>query len=360
MMLFDLMETSLDVSYQSWRLAENADQVEEACLPLSVVGCAALPLAFKALDIKLRQGLGVEMTLNRNERQDDVLSQVVEICKPRHTAIEWLIEAVEYNTTTAYQRLTTIQFRTENSQPWTTSWTQVLRLKPRQYLYLIAAMDFSISRGKLPGENDLPASLRDISTDVNFGSIVSEAPTLDLATAWMLEDLTTGFKGANQLNNREVDNKPFRESFGDVELAAEMGMIGDMDSLGDMTLFGSPFAVVGSAQLGSSTTCENSRKDRDAFEHDAETTATDSAVLPVDVIDLTEPSNLQRAAQTIQPRTNSPASISTKHSNVIAHQEWGLIEADPAQWGHAVVQGDILSLGFGIDYASLEAVRGLK
>ncbi|CAI4213520.1 unnamed protein product [Parascedosporium putredinis] len=166
----DFLAASRGRDYEDGSLQETGNQVEDAVyqlsecmdeltrlriaqwLPLSIIGCTAFPLALQAFDRKLRQNTvdsapssqGIARAHDSHRRIDNLVG-VVDMYRPRYAAIEWVLEAVKYNAASAYCSLTVRPGGQGN--PNSRSWAQILRLNIKQYLYLVTAMDFSISKG---------------------------------------------------------------------------------------------------------------------------------------------------------------------------------------------------------------------
>ncbi|CAI4213652.1 unnamed protein product [Parascedosporium putredinis] len=151
----DFLAASRGRDYEDGSLQETGNQVEDAVYQLSecMDELTRLRIAqWLPLSIKLRQNTvdsapssqGIARAHDSHRRIDNLVG-VVDMYRPRYAAIEWVLEAVKYNAASAYCSLTVRPGGQGN--PNSRSWAQILRLNIKQYLYLVTAMDFSISKG---------------------------------------------------------------------------------------------------------------------------------------------------------------------------------------------------------------------
>lgn len=226
-----------------------------------------------------------------------------------------------------------------------TSWTQILRLKPRQYLSLVTAMDFSISRGKLPGKGDLPVSLDDVFPDPVFGAGIPFTPSLGLPSGW-------GPKGLTSV--------PLEPGGGELNPSLGAQHVSDVDSmgvLGDLAIFESEFECGRDAYAETGSSPDACRQ-QNRLECRVKTpTPCDGSSASVGQLWL----GLRNSHREIV-NTNASVSLDMAHENqyVNATEEVDIIgsgQIDPVHWGDAVMHGSVTSLGLGLDYAIFKELR---
>ncbi|CAG9977395.1 unnamed protein product [Clonostachys byssicola] len=153
-------------------------------LPISAVGCTALPLVLQILDVALappecNSRIDGSMVSARKEHRLNILLQAMKSFKLHYDEADWVKEIVRHAVKLAPvgkmgQWLPTSMKPFEN-------WTSMLVSEPRSYLRLVLAIDLSLSKGRLSQESDFPTRLRGESLAVHSSpvrkAISVKAPT---------------------------------------------------------------------------------------------------------------------------------------------------------------------------------------
>ncbi|KAL2704616.1 hypothetical protein AAEP93_005687 [Penicillium crustosum] len=129
-------------------------------LPVSAIGCTALPLILHILDTNLALRADHVPTNNDilpGEKQDqlNVLAQVMKTYRSQYDGVDWVTDIVRHIVNLA--RLDEPSLRTQGTG---IHWTDILVFQPSSYLRLALVLDLSLRKGRLAEDGDFPASLR--------------------------------------------------------------------------------------------------------------------------------------------------------------------------------------------------------
>ncbi|CAI7671811.1 unnamed protein product [Penicillium palitans] len=129
-------------------------------LPVSAVGCTALPLILHILNTNLAHRVDHVPTNNNippGEKQDqlNVLVQVMKTYQYQYDGVDWVTEIVRHIVNLA--QLDEPSLRTQGTG---IQWTDILVFQPSSYLRLTLVLDLSLRKGRLAEDGDFPASLR--------------------------------------------------------------------------------------------------------------------------------------------------------------------------------------------------------
>ncbi|CAG7925412.1 unnamed protein product [Penicillium olsonii] len=132
-------------------------------LPLSAIGCTALPLVLHLLDTKLysrleHEAAEIESTTGSNQRQLDDLVSVMKSYQLQYDNSDWMTKIVRHIINIAQ-----IDIGIPNMQTSAIDWTDILVFQPTSYLRMTLALDISLRKGRLAEEGDFPPRLRNIS-----------------------------------------------------------------------------------------------------------------------------------------------------------------------------------------------------
>ncbi|KAK7419075.1 hypothetical protein QQX98_003577 [Neonectria punicea] len=139
-------------------------------LPMSAVGCTALPLALQILDVELLQlksqdvssSTGPPVCANRQQERLNMLIDAMKTYRPRYYIVDWVASTIRHIVNVAQQWLPSTHVASSSSRLSVGGWIEILQAQPSCYLRLAMTMDLSISNGQLPEESDFPPGLRDI------------------------------------------------------------------------------------------------------------------------------------------------------------------------------------------------------
>ncbi|KAL6885692.1 fungal-specific transcription factor domain-containing protein [Trichoderma evansii] len=140
------------------------------CLPISAIGCTILPLALSVLDAKLSPQN--ENTSHRADatkrRQLITLVKVMQTYWPQYDVVDWIFEIVRY-------AVAAVQF--DKAKFKGINWADMFASQPASYLRLALALDFSLSKGRLPRERDFPRNIKDVlATEVRHSEVITVSP----------------------------------------------------------------------------------------------------------------------------------------------------------------------------------------
>ncbi|CAG8137722.1 unnamed protein product [Penicillium olsonii] len=132
-------------------------------LPLSAIGCTALPLVLHLLDTKLysrleHEAAEIESTTGSNQRQLDDLVSVMKSYQLQYDNSDWMTKIVRHIINIAQ-----IDIGIPNMQTSAIDWTDILVFQPTSYLRMTLALDISLRKGRLAEEGDFPSRLRNLS-----------------------------------------------------------------------------------------------------------------------------------------------------------------------------------------------------
>lgn len=176
------MNPILDISdmfQKSYELQNAISQVTECLteltrlglirwLPMSAVGCTALPLALQILDAELlqvkfsdlSQSKGSSLIPGHRQERLNVLIEAMRTYRPKYFIVDWVAQTVRHIVNVAQKCLPASGVKSGDSGLSIASWIEILQMQPNCYLRLALTMDLSISNGKLPEETDFPPGLR--------------------------------------------------------------------------------------------------------------------------------------------------------------------------------------------------------
>jgi len=168
-----------DMFQKSYELQNAISQVTECLaeltrlglirwLPMSAVGCTALPLALQILDAELlqvkfsdiSQSKGSSLVPGHRQERLNVLIEAMKTYRPRYFIVDWVAQTVRHIVNVAQKCLPASGVKSGDSGLSIASWIEILQMQPNCYLRLALTMDLSISNGKLPDETDFPPGLR--------------------------------------------------------------------------------------------------------------------------------------------------------------------------------------------------------
>ncbi|UPL00873.1 hypothetical protein LCI18_011807 [Fusarium solani-melongenae] len=139
-------------------------------LPLSAVGCTVFTLLLQILNIRLRS-ISTQLGLNKDTELNDgnqmqqnfmLLIEAMQVYRLRHSAVDWILDAVRIIITRFCQSFPTIFISGLASSDHcpATCWSDILQYQPKVYLSLSMMLDLCVSNGRIPHDNDLPLYLR--------------------------------------------------------------------------------------------------------------------------------------------------------------------------------------------------------
>ncbi|ORY69028.1 uncharacterized protein BCR38DRAFT_472437 [Pseudomassariella vexata] len=144
-------------------------------LPSSAVGCTALPLALHMLDIKLSSAsstpaeiLSANPRVVEKQRRLNILIQAMKEYRPQHDCVGWVSRIIRHIMDFTHLDIATPpSWHCFDSKyvPWEQhydgDWTDILSKNPACYLRMALAIDLSLSKDRLPEEEDFPQKLRE-------------------------------------------------------------------------------------------------------------------------------------------------------------------------------------------------------
>ncbi|KFY50176.1 hypothetical protein V496_09537 [Pseudogymnoascus sp. VKM F-4515 (FW-2607)] len=164
-------------------------------LPISVVAYTALPLALLSLDVRFSS---TEPEKASRQQRLSVFLETMKQCGHRFdfvgvvsAIITKVLRLVDFgkrsdfpsnNTSSSSDANLTVS-RTPNACP--KSWTEFVNTQPNLYLRLSAFLDFALSKGKFPSEDELPEWITNpskphmITRSMEFPSLVNSASAVD-------------------------------------------------------------------------------------------------------------------------------------------------------------------------------------
>ncbi|KAM5353382.1 hypothetical protein ACJ41O_000032 [Fusarium nematophilum] len=125
-------------------------------LPLSAVAFIAIPLLFHILDAKFLYPDKLTADLKARHRRLRVLINTLKEYRPRYDGMEWFSYALRYVVNLAQFHSTSL------SKGSVASWTDLLTQEPSFCLRLTLTIDLSLSRSKIPEDQDFPMALRGV------------------------------------------------------------------------------------------------------------------------------------------------------------------------------------------------------
>lgn len=136
-------------------------------LPISAIGCTALPLVLNILNIKLHPPIenGPDIASVIKQHQGDTLIEIMKAYWPQYDGVDWVNEIVRHIVDLA--QLVRPKVKSSNS---TINWTDIFAFRPSSYLRLVLTLDLSLSKGRLPRDSDFPHRLRGLC-DVNMSPL---------------------------------------------------------------------------------------------------------------------------------------------------------------------------------------------
>lgn len=120
-------------------------------LPVSAIGCTALPLLLNVLDSKLFPS----SQPTSKEHQLKVLTEVMNDYEPQYDGVDWISEIVRHVVNITNREGITLTRSSSN-----VDWTDVFYTQPNFYLRRALVLDLSLRKGRLPGDDDFPRELR--------------------------------------------------------------------------------------------------------------------------------------------------------------------------------------------------------
>ncbi|KAF4765597.1 hypothetical protein HAV15_003587 [Penicillium sp. str.  len=129
-------------------------------LPVSAIGCTALPLILHILDTNLAPRVDrvpANTNIPSGEKQDqlNVLVQVMKTYQSQYDGVDWVTDILRHIVNLA--QLDEPSLRTDGTG---IHWTDILVFQPSSYLRLTLVLDLSLRKGRLAEDGDFPASLR--------------------------------------------------------------------------------------------------------------------------------------------------------------------------------------------------------
>lgn len=137
-------------------------------LPISAIGCTALPLVLNILNIKLSPPRENGPNIIKHH-QGNTLIEMMKTYGPQYDGVDWVSEIVRHIVGLA--QLVRPKVRSSNS---TIYWTDIFAFRPSSYLRLVLTLDLSLSKGRLPQDSDFPHSLRGLC-DVDISPLPEPA-----------------------------------------------------------------------------------------------------------------------------------------------------------------------------------------
>lgn len=136
-------------------------------LPISAIGCTALPLVLNILNIKLSPPIenGPNIASIIKQHQGDTLIEIMKIYWLQYDGVDWVSKIVRHIVDLA--QLVRPKVKSSNS---TINWTDIFAFRPSSYLRLVLTLDLSLSKGRLPQDSDFPHNLRGLF-DVNISPL---------------------------------------------------------------------------------------------------------------------------------------------------------------------------------------------
>lgn len=128
-------------------------------LPISAVGCTALPLILNIIDVKLSTSKKKDRDLISSLKQHrlNILIKVMRAYRPLYDGVDWISEIVRHVVTIAQ-----LDDSMHKDQSVRVNWEDIFAFKPHLYLRLALALDLGLSKGRLPQDGDFPQHLRDL------------------------------------------------------------------------------------------------------------------------------------------------------------------------------------------------------
>ncbi|KAI0015600.1 hypothetical protein F4780DRAFT_773426 [Xylariomycetidae sp. FL0641] len=136
-------------------------------LPISAIACTALPLFLHIIDVKLSpqnnhtssSDPGGQPALK--QRRLNILIAAMKTYQPQYDGVDYVSETIRHMIDIAQlDTSSTSASHNRSIQPSIKDWGDILASQPGCYLRLAMTMDFGLSKGRLPKENDFPATLR--------------------------------------------------------------------------------------------------------------------------------------------------------------------------------------------------------
>lgn len=129
-------------------------------LPVSAIGCTALPLILHTLDTKLAprnasivHDHGAHSGQMRNKLH--ALTQVMQTYQAQYDGVDWINEIIDH-----IIGLSHIDDLAPGVEEPAINWTDILVFQPDIYLRLTLALDLSLRKGRLAEDEDFPVRLR--------------------------------------------------------------------------------------------------------------------------------------------------------------------------------------------------------
>ncbi|KAM5347621.1 hypothetical protein ACJ41O_007445 [Fusarium nematophilum] len=127
-------------------------------LPQAAMGFSALPLVLNILDIKLTPPAtegGHESSIITQSRLN-VLIEFMKAYWPRYEGVNWIGEIVRH--IVGLTQLNGSNVRKHSN----INWVHIFAFQPKSYLRLVLALDFGLSKGRIPQDADFPVELRGV------------------------------------------------------------------------------------------------------------------------------------------------------------------------------------------------------
>lgn len=129
-------------------------------LPVSAIGCTALPLLLHILDLKLAPPVEYVTTSSHvlsdpKKHQLNALIEIMKTYQSQYDGVDWITDIVRHIIN--FAQLDEQGFRSQTSG---VDWTDILACQPGTYLRLTLALDLSLRKGRLAQDWDFPVSLR--------------------------------------------------------------------------------------------------------------------------------------------------------------------------------------------------------
>ncbi|SPO02044.1 related to cutinase transcription factor 1 beta [Cephalotrichum gorgonifer] len=218
-------------------IVELNDSKSIRWLPMTAIGCTALPLALHLIDVELlrqareeeRSSSDIAPLTTHKQRQLSILSDAMNTYRPQYYIVDWVVNAVWHIVHLARQSLSSATLRNMYPGLSPTSWTQLLQLMPASYLRLVMTLEMSISHGKLPQESDFPPTLR-LTTQLTIP----------------LPEMGAYLEATPRITAQDIDENEAKEAADGMGIPSDFDMAAYMNPLGEEGMFDMPPPFQGS------------------------------------------------------------------------------------------------------------------
>ncbi|KAH7000565.1 fungal-specific transcription factor [Ilyonectria destructans] len=174
-------------------------------LPISAVACTALPLVLHMLDAELSSAHsddilppGENTMLALKKHRLTTVVQAMMVYHAQYDAVDFVSRTMRHIVDLVQHKDSVLRHSSPESEELAKGvkidWTDLLTAQPSCYLRLVFTMDLSLSKDRLAGEGDFPATLRGIfrengkpstslATEIDHRRLIVEAPSVSSASS---------------------------------------------------------------------------------------------------------------------------------------------------------------------------------